>query len=82
MIFRSLFSGKALLSAFLFFATVIFTPPTLIANNYIPCEGYPGECYAQSRRSCQLAAGVALGVLLFAGMVAVVIQDGTSSHHH
>lgn len=41
-----------------------------------------GDGYASCRNSCLMAAGIGIGVLLFVGMVAVVVNDSSNSHSH
>jgi hypothetical protein len=55
------------------------TTGSLQADEEYSCAG---DCYASCRNSCLLAAGIGIGVLLFVGMVAVVVNDSTNSHSH
>lgn len=45
-------------------------------------ECVSGECYYNSRQSACLAAGIGIGVLVFAGMIAIVVNEGNCSHSH
>lgn len=46
------------------------------------CDDCPGECYYNACRAGCLAAGIIVGVAVFAGMIAVVVKDGSCSHSH
>lgn len=42
----------------------------------------PGDCYIDCRRAAAIITGMAIGTLLFAGILAIVISDGRCSHSH
>lgn len=58
---------------------IALTTGSLHADEEYSCSG---DCYASCRNSCLMAAGIGIGILLFVGMVAVVVNDSSNSHSH
>lgn len=70
---------KRLISTFLIL-TLICLP--LKSQGEFYYDAYDGCGYAESRRIGYLAAGIAIGVLVFTTMYIILVSDGKNGHGH